>query len=345
LLQLRPPGSPVVSNNAGTHSPPPTYPSPPRYLSHTPPPFQGNPGTNETEMTVMGELGDSDANLEAMADMEEWARNYDRDAASREPLADETAELAPAYKDDVGFVSGVRRTRHVACFMLTVALYALVALYFTGFSEWLTDTPRNFQVVLFAAYAVYIIEAFGCVTSVLLWDIRTAPQASEFFYKMMDAAPFVKWSIRCYHLRRAVEPAAARPTDKVVSYSRTSHHELHGCADETPLRFFTSHHMCLYTFAKTRRWRDGPAEARYEEEKDFFVNENSKDDHYDLEEDWGLDEFEDSFLAARPGQEPPIWATWKTFMIFTMLGVSLFYRVYFASKIGRQNITFKKVMW
>ena len=230
-----------------------------RYLNHTPPPFRGAPGTDETEMVEISTMG--------------WGGvEFDREFDADQPLVEETEELAPAYKDDVGFMSGVRRTRHVACFLMTVALYTLVVLYCTGISDWLSDNPQNFQVMLFAVFAVYAIEACGCSTSSLLWSIRSAPEANEYFYKMMDAVPFIKWTIRCYHLRRPVEPSAARPNDKVITYNRTSQHELQGCADETPLRFFTSHRLCLYTFAKSRRWRDAAAEERYEEEKVQLVS-------------------------------------------------------------------------
>lgn len=77
----------------------------------------------------------------------------------------------------------------------------------------------------------------------------------------------------------------------------------------------------------------------------YFIRENSKDDHYDIDEYWGLEEFEDSFLAVRPGGRVPWWASWQIFMLFVISGLSLFYRIYFASRIGRQKITFKKIMW
>jgi hypothetical protein len=304
--------------------------------------MHGNPDGNETEMVAMGGSGD----LVDIGDMEEWAQTYDRDFESREPLTDEMAERAPAYKDDVGFVSGVRRTRHITCFVLTVALYTLVALYCAGISSWMTDKPHEFLAVMSAMYVVYCMESFESGTSVMLRGIRTAPQATEYFHKMMDATPYVKWSIRSFHLKRPMELSAAQPSDKVFTHCRTGSYELRGCMDDTPLRFFTSHRMCLYNFAKSRRWRDPPAIERHNDEKDFFASENRQNDHCDVEEIWGLEDYDDTpFLASRPGQEPPPWATWRVFMIFTLLGLSFFYRIYFASKIGKRTITFKKIMW
>jgi len=335
LLQLSSPRTPARSEG-GTHSPPPNYPSPPQYITSTPEPFAGAPPGMPlaAEMVDLGAGGWGGLSAE-----------YERQFQESDPMLDESDELAPAYRDDVGFVSGIRRTRHVACFILTVIVYAVVVLYATGLSEWLVDSPRTFQVVIFAAYAVYAIECFGCYTSSLLWGLRTAREANEYFYAMMDALPLVKWHIRCYHLRRPVDPAAARPNDKVVTFNRTVHHTLHGCADVTPIRFFTSHRLCLYEFAKQKRWRDAEAEARHDDEREEFVAENSKDEHHEIEDSWGLEGFEESFLATRPGEDAPWWASWRLFIVFTLLGLSLFYRVYFASRIGKQKITFKKVIW
>ena len=53
-----------------------------------------------------------------------------------------------------------------------------------------------------------------------------------------------------------------------------------------------------------------------------------------------------SRCAPRTAPQPlPSWATWKVFVICTALGLSLFYRIYFASRVGRQKITFKKILW
>ena len=57
--------------------------------------------------------------------------------------------LAHRYKDDVGFMQGVRRSGHVLCFVFTVVLYASVAMYFSGACQWLNDESHYFKVMIF----------------------------------------------------------------------------------------------------------------------------------------------------------------------------------------------------
>lgn len=90
-------------------TPPPTYPSPPDY--RTPP--RGANGLPIAQYYLAPVAGD-----DAYIDMND----------------EETAlhELAPEYKDDVGFLAGVKHSGHVICLVLTVLLYTLIALYFLG---------------------------------------------------------------------------------------------------------------------------------------------------------------------------------------------------------------------
>eukprot|EP00041_Stephanoeca_diplocostata_P035385 m.1247198 g.1247198 ORF g.1247198 m.1247198 type:complete len:504 (-) comp24690_c1_seq11:2701-4212(-) len=313
---------PAVDPSQQPVTPPPTYPSPPDY--QTPP--RGEHGLPVSRYSLANLAGDDD-----YIDMND----------------EETAlhELAPEYKDDVGFLAGVKHSGHVICLLLTVLLYTLVILYFVGVVPWLNAKPRNFEVALFAIYAMYVIEGFGCSTSNLLWNHMTAPEAHEHFQKMLDAAPWMRWHLINYHYRPGQNESQARSKDRLISSSKTVLYPLQGCLDDTAMRFFTSHRLCQYRFCKERVWQDAAAEVRYEALKEAFIEENKRDEHYQLDLLWGMDDWVDGFLASRPGQPRPWWARWSVFACFQLAGLSFFYRTFFASRVGKQTITIRKVLF
>ena len=95
-----------------------------------------------------------------------------------------------------------------------------------------------------ARYSLYLIESMGSATSSALWQIYTATEAHQHFHKMMDSAPWMRWTLRCYHLKPNVNPEHHKPTDRIYTHCKTISYPLQGCADETPMNFFTSHRLC-----------------------------------------------------------------------------------------------------
>eukprot|EP00040_Diaphanoeca_grandis_P009841 m.50373 g.50373 ORF g.50373 m.50373 type:complete len:483 (-) comp21281_c1_seq1:149-1597(-) len=328
-MSAPPPGSPTraLSRNGDTPvTPPPLYPSPPQYNS---PPLVNGERVRSFDLDTL-----PNTNANTRRDLE---LGRDDDV----PLL----TLAPEYGDDVGCISGLRRTGHILCLLFTLLLYGVIVLYFIGGAKMLHIPDHSFNVILFAVYSLYLIESMGCDTSSLLWQMQKAGDAQLHFHKMIDTAPWLKWTLSCYHYKPWINQDTAKPKDRVLTFTKTISFPLQGCTDETPMSFFTSHRLCKYTFKKEWRWQNDEARQRYEGVMAAFVEENSKDDHYVLDETWGIDGFRDGFLASRAGTGAPCWVSWSVYAVMMLLGFSFFYRMLLASKTGTQMVKFTKVLY
>jgi len=316
-----PPGSPpLVPSRNGSNSPatpPPTYPSPPEYIS---PPFVNGHRVIEFNLQPVATMGEP-------------------------PNSNQDYEFAPEYGDDVGCLAGLRRSGHVLCLLFSLLLYGVIVLFFLDGATMLNIPSHSFNVIVFAVYSLYLIESMGCDTSSMLWQLHKAREAQQYFHRVIDTAPWLKWTLTCYHYKPWVNAATAKPKDRVFTYTKTIDFPLQGCSDESPMSFFTSHRLCKYTFKKEWRWQNDDAKRRYEGVMAAFVEENSKDDHYVLDESWGIDGFRDSFLASRAGTTAPWWCSWSAYALAMLCGFAFFFRILLASKAGTQVVKFKKVLF
>lgn len=346
ISTLLPPVTPPRERSQHTtpRSPPPNYPSPPEYC--TPSVVDASmistlPGSAGTDFSILNESRRSRAQASFLSSSGPNSSSFEDYSLIDVPDND----MAPAYGDDVGFIQGVKRSGHVLCFLFTIVLYASLSLYFTGAIKWLNNESHYFKVMIFTIYSVYIIESLGSNTSSALWQIYKAPDALAHFDKMIDTAPWMKWAMRGYHLRPGLNPDRHKATDRTYTFNKIVPCPIQGCIDETPINFFTSHRLCKYELRKTWRWRDQNSKDRYEGLKKAFVDANNKDDHYTMEESWGIDGFRETLVACRPGTNPPGWASWTVFALMMVLGLSFFYRTFLASRLGSHVIVFKKVLY
>lgn len=97
---------------------------------------------------------------------------------------------------------------------------------------------------------------------------------------------------------------------KIKTFAATHEYRLEGCQDDSPLVLFTSHQICKMQFQKTKIWRDTDALLRYETAKNEFVQQNNKDLHYEIIEQWGIPGFIDKLLVVRNGNKLPFWIGW-----------------------------------
>eukprot|EP00039_Didymoeca_costata_P032350 m.37462 g.37462 ORF g.37462 m.37462 type:complete len:410 (+) comp9318_c0_seq2:300-1529(+) len=312
-------------------TPPPLYPSPPGYRS----PPRGHANSHELRSLLEPSSTVLPTELAFML----------------EDSDDELIELAPAYKDDIGFFAGVRRDGHLVALFLTMMVYGLLAIYFSGLLSLLERSPQEFHAAFFVLYGVYMIENLGSETSGYLWRLTGGDDdARVYVRKMLETPPWVRWTINCYHFsneRSEVDsPMQASATGtKIKTFAATHEYRLEGCQDDSPLVLFTSHQICKMQFQKTKIWRDTDALLRYETAKNEFVQQNNKDLHYEIIEQWGIPGFIDKLLVVRNGNKLPFWIGWGVFVLAAVAGMGFWYRTFLSSRTGNRTFTFKKVIW
>lgn len=114
-------------------------------------------------------------------------------------LWEEDEELAPAYQDDVGCCSGVRRERHCFGFFLTLLVYGCIAGFFSGLCPWLSNMPQEFRAVFVIVYGMYMLENLGSKTSGYLWRLNGDDDGREHVMRILDTPPFIRWTMHCFH--------------------------------------------------------------------------------------------------------------------------------------------------
>jgi len=112
---------------------------------------------------------------------------------------DDNEELAPAYRDDVGFGVGCRRERHIIAFALTLMVYGIVVAYYSGLCPWLEEMPHEFRAVFVIVYGMYMLENLGSKTSGYLWRLNGDDDARGYVKYILDTPPHVRWIMHCYH--------------------------------------------------------------------------------------------------------------------------------------------------
>jgi hypothetical protein len=101
----------------------------------------------------------------------------------------------------------------------------------------------------------------------------------------------------------------------------------------------------MMSFDKSREWRDAAAEAAYENAKFLFVEQNKRDTHVELLEEWGIEGWIDRILTSRVGQKLPFWASWFFFLVTAVCLLGFWYRTLFAARTGRRLVHVSKVVW
>jgi len=259
---------------------------------------------------------------------------------------DDDDELAPAYKDDIGFFRGLRREKNCLSMLLTLIMYGLIALLSTNTYKVLHLTSNEFRAVFLIMYGVYLIESLGSAASAYLWHYNGDEEDSQERVRgMLDSAPWIRWTLHSYHYPNPQAAMDGRPGNRIRSYSARGEFELSGCTDATNATLFTSHQLCMMSFEKSREWRDDEAKAAYENAKFLFTEQNKRDTHVELVEEWGIEGWIDRILTSRVGEKMPFWANWYFFLLTSVFLVGFWYRTVFASRTGSRRVKVSKVIW
>jgi hypothetical protein len=262
---------------------------------------------------------------------------------------DDAGDLAPAYKDDVGCFMGCSNERPWGGLLMTLLLYLLFAVLITshfGLLPWFTISGNEFRSVFFVCYGVYMIENLGSSTSSYLWRLNGHDEDGRVRVRaMLDRPPWIRWTLHNYHYPTAAAAEQGNPANRIRTSTMRGEYAIFGCADATTQAPFTSHQLCKLTFKMERDWKDQEALERYNSAKAQFTEENKKDTHTDLIESWGIDGWQKHMTVVRAGRKMPEWASWLYFLVISLCGMGVWYRIYFAARTGSRTVTVTKVLW
>lgn len=282
---------------------------------------------------------------------------------SRPPLSDGTPLLAetttppPSYADDVGCWVGWKREPHMKCFVLTASMIVVLVLFLTA-----DEFDINvFYGVFFSLLALYFLECICADTGKYLNNMGDAADITQYHQQIVSSPPWILWHIECYHYETRTRDATRTITDsdgntttetyqetyqvRVRTHSASHSYELAGWRDTSKVLEPTSHDIAKVEFDKTYEWRDPGAKAKHDAENAMWISMNDRDVHKDVSWTWGINGYKSRLVSVRDGAEVPCCFDIVWYVLFSLIGLSWFYRVYGSSITGKRAEGFVKVGW
>jgi hypothetical protein len=200
-------------------------------------------------------------------------------------------------------------------------------------------------------YIVYLIEAFTSHTRSYLSNIGGTDEVVQHITTMQRSAPIFWWSIQNYHMHHerywdsASESYKTR-TKRVNTHFARGYFRYQQWRDCSPiLPPLRTYFLTKLDFKLHAHSGDDTTQHEYEEQKDRFRCRNHRDQQYDWREGIEICGMKSRMLCeAEPGARPAMMSlTW--YIISSMFGFSLIFRLWMDSKTGKAEYCYDKEVY
>jgi len=201
--------------------------------------------------------------------------------------------------------------------------------------------PAVCLVIFLVGYVIYLIECFVSKTMRYLRNIETPQDIKVHADLMRCAAPIFWWSIQCYHnvtelVYDAQQKSSRSQTRRVNTHFARGYFQYDTFMDKSLLLpNLQSYFVTRLDFKVNPVHGDVHTHNEYTRQMEYFKCVNIRDSHYDFRSGAELPGMRKQMLCeAEPGARP-MFMSLKWFIIFSFLGLSLFYRFWMDSKTGK----------
>eukprot|EP00049_Salpingoeca_infusionum_P011652 m.203417 g.203417 ORF g.203417 m.203417 type:complete len:342 (-) comp14991_c1_seq1:515-1540(-) len=274
-------------------------------------------------------------------------------------LATDPDELPPAYADDVGCKQGCKRTQHLRSLFFTLGLFTVIILRVLAAFSLLDpqsnrtlQNPGAFAGIFIGVYLVYIIECACSSTRSFVHNRTNDPE--QHVTHVTNQKPVIIWHVQCYHYETRVRTRTVSNgnggtrTETYTERVRVNTHSATALFDapqwDDVSRPFVppGHGLTKLTFHKQYVFGSTEAANRYTSSMHRFRSENDRDVHQDFSEKFQIDGFTGYMMGVRRGHELPCSAFPRYFWIFSLLGLSWFFRLHLNAHVGVYSHTYVK---
>lgn len=269
--------------------------------------------------------------------------------------------LPPAYSDDVSCSAGMKRSQHRLCLLFTLGLLVLILLRVLAEVGALPEDdadnlrdPVIFFPVLAGLYIIYLIECSCSSTRAFTHNKTTEPDA--LVNAVHGNPPTIYFSIQCYHYETRHRTRTVRDSNgntrtehytervRVNTHHATQPYHISNWHDASSQWLPPGHSLTKHRFYFAFGFSSPAAASRYNSEKAIFIATNNRDVHFDFHERRRIAGFKKHVLAVRHDADVPCSARADMFWVFSLIGLSWWFRVHLSSKTGVHNYSFVKMI-
>jgi hypothetical protein len=271
---------------------------------------------------------------------------YDGQDAKQVQIRDSTNNIGGVPMLPFAKNQKISGTSHLVASSLSIGIFGLL-VYDLVLGQ---PTLRSFYGIL---GVIYMIEAFLCSTRRYLSNTLSPVEVLETVQHLMEAPPFVRWKLECYHYRYGRKGE----TRKIVTHRAFRDFDYgswHDCTDTQQLQKAmeyqgkTSEAFFLkITMVKLLLFANPETIQSYrEQENAFFWTEGQRDQHTDKTTYVEVEGFKPKLLAVRTvmGAKGTGNIRVHFFWLFTLLGLTVPYRMWFARHCDRVELLLAKIV-
>lgn len=275
----------------------------------------------------------------------------------------------PEYKlqSGVGCANACRNNQHFRAILLTVILWYLVITFAVCATNCSSDTcpskamdgvcwlspggPLGGQItgwiVLLVFILFYIVECCRASSLKYLSNIEGTPSA-QYIDEMRRQEPVLQLTVRCWHDEQRVRHRNGKNElyhVRVEGHTASTQYPINRWRDGSePVPDTADFSLLKAKFKKMFTFESIEAKNRYNEFKAQFKEKNQKDVHSDFTEELVMANFQSHKLCMIDPKARPCYIAAPLYWLFSLLLLTVPYRLKFDSVTGRLTYTFVKVI-
>jgi len=202
---------------------------------------------------------------------------------------------------------------------------------------------------------LYLVECYTSSSRKYLTNEADKESVFEYVDRMKQNAPQIWWKVECYHYETRVRTVTRKDAngherthhetyqEKVTTWRASDNYKYRSWEDVSTLLVGMDEYLLTkLSLYKTFSFANEQTRFDYESKAAYFRMINNRDVHQSFH--WGIeiDGFQTKILAeVQPGVKPPCLSS-RHFWIFSLLGLTVFYRWWFEAQCGRKKLVFNK---
>lgn len=200
----------------------------------------------------------------------------------------------------------------------------------------------------------YLLNCCFSDTAKYLFNEMKPHDVGSFLNEIMKANTSIVFNIECYHMETRHRTVTERDSngnthtrtetyqEKVVTYRGSQPFVYKSCTDVTGQLAMEVKRITRLHILKEYKFANAESERRFNDQKNNFYNNNRRDVHNDLSISFSIDGFRERLLVLPVGLTPPCCFSDFWYIIWSVLGLSWFYRMWFDRVTEGKRITIMK---